>query len=167
MTSSTSNSKGVSKLLGHIILLALIVLAINQLLLAALPFVWGDDHFNIRFNYYMDNRESFDTLFIGSSRVYRQMDPAAYDQEMAAFNPLGSYNLGAPANFYPQTYRTFREILANKPQELQTIFFELTPAPLRPEPKNWHTLRQIYWYDPDTTLDLLRSLWTADIETSR
>jgi len=56
--------------------------------------------------------------------------------------------------------------MANKPGALQTIIFELTEVPLRPSPKNWHTLRQIYWYEPDTTVDLLRSLWTADIDTA-
>ena len=164
MTSSTSSSKGISRLLGRIALLAIIVLTINQLILAALPFAWGDDHFNPRFNYYRANRETYDTLFIGSSRVFRHMDPAAYDQEMAPFAPAASYNLGAPANLFPQTTRTFHEILASKPQALQTIIFELTELPLRPPPENWHTLRQIYWYDAGTTLDLLRLLWTTDIE---
>jgi len=164
MISSTSNSKSAGNLILRIALLGLIVIAINQLVIASLPFAWGEIPFNNRFNFYQANKEEFDTIFIGSSRTHRQIDPEIFDNQLASIAPSNSFNLGAGANFFPKTYRTFREVLADKPERLKTIIFEFTVTRILPQPENWHTLEQTYWSDRETVQYLLQSTWNEDID---
>ncbi|MES2570644.1 MAG: hypothetical protein V4710_11400, partial [Verrucomicrobiota bacterium] len=53
--------------------------------------------------YFARHRDEYDTLFIGSSRVYRQIDPALFDQvTREAGVPTRSFNLGIDSMFSPE-----------------------------------------------------------------
>lgn len=151
-------------LLLNIGLLGVIIILINQALLAVLPYPWGEEDFNVRFEHYLANQEAYNTLFVGSSRTYRHIDPAVFDQEMAAGSErTHSFNLGVPANSFPKTAVTVKQILAHNPDGLQTILFELTPFSIGwMQEDNYLTRRQIYWVDVDTLLYQLRSMWQSD-----
>jgi hypothetical protein len=163
MTSSTSSSRDAVKLLLNIGLLALIVIMINQIVMAFLPYPWGEPKFKNKYDHYLANQHEYDTLFIGSSLTDRHIDPAVFDQEVAGSQRLHSYNLGADGNYFPKAYLTLKDLLANRPENLKLVFFELMISDDLPEQKNWHTTRQVYWYDLDTTLYLLKSLWQSDV----
>ncbi len=163
MSSSTSSSNGAVKLLRNIFLLLAIVVVINQLILALLPYSWADAAFNDRYLGYLDQRGAYDTLFIGSSMTQRHVDPAVFDEQMAGSAATHAYNLGAGAHFFPMTARTFQVVLADKPPELERVFFELMWTNPRPDEGRWHTARQVFWQNGALTRYLLRSLWRADV----
>ncbi|HEX6885258.1 MAG TPA: hypothetical protein VF530_17930 [Planctomycetota bacterium] len=102
----------------------------------------------------------YDTLFLGSSLVHRQVSPAVYDAELAARGlPSSSFNFGILGMVPPESYYLLERILDERPPNLRTVFLELSSLQLRV--KREHTRRFDYWHSPRTTLDVVRGIRSA------
>jgi len=109
----------------------------------------------------------YDTLFIGSSLVHRQVSPAVYDAELAARGLEScSFNFGVLGMVPPESYYLLERILDERPPRLRTVFLELSSLQLRV--KREHTRRFDYWHSPRTTLDVVRAIrgagWDRAVE---
>jgi hypothetical protein len=99
----------------------------------------------------------YDTLFLGSSLVHRQVSPAVYDAELAALGLEScSFNFGVLGMVPPESYYLLERILDERPPNLRTVFLELSSLQLRV--KREHTRRFDYWHSPRTTLDVVRAI---------
>ncbi len=145
-------------------LLGLIVLGINQAVIRLLPFGWGEAAVLEKVRFFEENRDDYNTLFIGSSRTYRHLSPELFDRSVSRDLGIRSFNLGAPSYFFPKTAILFREIMEEKPPRLRYVVFELSKAADRPGERNLHTKELKYWYDLESTLLLMRTILESDEE---
>jgi hypothetical protein len=94
------------------------------------------------------HRDDYDTIFLGSSRVYHGIDPATFDAAMAAGGePSHSYNLGIDGMLPPETFYVIDQLLATKPRRLRRIFIELEDVQISIAPEHVRTRRALYWHD--------------------
>ncbi len=106
---------------------------------------------NIRFStkyvHYLKKEKEYNTLFLGSSRTYRQINPAIIDADMQDVK-MKSYNLGAPGTFNPEALYLFEMIMENTSADspLRYVFVELTElSPMKFE--NWFAPQSYYYLD--------------------
>jgi hypothetical protein len=90
----------------------------------------------------------YDTIFLGSSRVYHGVNPATFDAAMAAGGqPAHSYNLGIDGMLPPETFYVIDQLLGAKPRGLRRIFIELEDVQISVAPEHVRTRRALYWHD--------------------
>lgn len=101
--------------------------------------------------------EVYDTLFVGSSTLYRGVSPAVYDAELAARGIAArSFNFGVLGMVPPETYYLLERILALRPPRLATVYLEL--AFFQKRVKRTHSRRFDYWHTPAQTANVLRAI---------
>ena len=68
--------------------------------------------------YFARHKDEYDAVFVGSSRVYRQIAPGVFDRQVAASTgrAMRSFNLGAPSMFLPESLYVIDRILAQRPR---------------------------------------------------
>jgi hypothetical protein len=100
--------------------------------------------------------DQYDTLFLGSSRIYFQVVPSIFDElTAAAGRPTQSFNAGVAALRPPEDAFVLEQILAHPPQHLRYIFVEA--APLRTRLETLESQRAVYWHD----WKRMRALWRS------
>lgn len=110
-----------------------------------------------KIEYLASHRHQFDTLFIGSSRVYFQIIPSLFDETTArAGRPTRSFNAGVSALRPPEDAFFLERILARPSTQLRYVFVEATAVGTRPE--NLGSVRAVYWHDWRRLCVLWRSI---------
>lgn len=75
-----------------------------------------------KYKYLKEHKNDLDTIFIGSSRTYRHINPKSFNKE----STLRSYNLGVPDLRPPQTILLLDKLFNTlKDSKIKHIFFEL------------------------------------------
>ena len=98
--------------------------------------------------YFARHKNEFDAVFVGSSRVYRQISPGVFDAQVTAATgrPMRSFNLGAPSMFLPESLFVIDRILAQRPARLRWMFIELDDPKPRLEEHAGLVRREVYWH---------------------
>lgn len=111
--------------------------------------------------YYLENADQYDTIFVGSSRVARHIDPALFDAEMELSGRTSrSFDLGFPGcAFLEVKYLLENEVLASKPKNLKRAIVELQVMAIEIAEKNRATNRVVYWHDFDSTWRSIHVAW--------
>lgn len=101
-----------------------------------------------KFAYFARHKDEFDAVFIGSSRVYRQIVPQLFDAQVssATGQPMNSFNLGAPSMFLPESLFTIDRVVALRPARLRWMFIELDDPRPRLEEHAGLVQREVYWH---------------------
>ncbi len=108
--------------------------------------------------------EPVDAVFIGSSRVYRQLDPARFDARLAAQGqPMRSLNLGMQGMRFPETLYLAERFLERKPPGMRYLFLELSEYETAIEEENRLSERTVYWHSWPVTALLLRALASEEL----
>ncbi|MHC4384587.1 MAG: hypothetical protein ACYS0J_17355, partial [Planctomycetota bacterium] len=79
----------------HVVLFLIAFVGTCHLLGAMLP---QSPHstVSLKLDHFAEHKDEYDTIFLGSSHVYRGIDPEAFDRETAALGfPTRSFNFGA------------------------------------------------------------------------
>jgi hypothetical protein len=93
----------------------------------------------------IQEKEKFNLFFLGSSTVYRQIDPIIIDRLNTQYRTK-SFNLGAPATFSPQTYYLLEEILKDDELSKDLNYIVLDLMDINPILKDLkHQARSTYW----------------------
>lgn len=99
-----------------------------------------------------ERADEYDTLFLGSSRVYHQIIPAQFDRATAEQGmPTRSFNLGIDGMRAPEDAYVLDHFLAMKPQRLRWVFVELAGIRLEITKGMRGSIRAAYWHDLDRT----------------
>jgi hypothetical protein len=103
--------------------------------------------FATKYAHYKEQDNQYNALFIGSSRIYREIDPEIIDSALVDFK-FKSYNLGVSATFIPESYYLLETLLGNNSSEasLRFVFVELndlTPIKMA----NWFAPQSYYYLD--------------------
>jgi hypothetical protein len=103
------------------ILFSAIYLTISVIIRFLVPYYWGNPWVGAKFKEAKAEIQKSNAIFIGSSRVYRQIIPQIFD----SITGLQSYNLGAPATYTPQTYYLLENYTKSDSTNLSYCFIEL------------------------------------------
>lgn len=110
---------------------------------------------------WQQHKDAFDVLFFGSSRMYRGVIPAVFDERLGQRgHELQSYNLGMRAMLPHETNELLRRVLAEEPARLRWVVLELADWPPRRE--NDFAARTVAWHDLPETLSAMRTRWLED-----
>ena len=114
-----------------------------------------------KWNYWKQNKDSFDTLFIGTSRTFRGVMPSLFDQlTQEAGVATRSYNFGVDGMFPPEDAYVAEHLLRDPPKKLRWVFIEMGVFISGFEGRPPESVRTIYWHDwPRTWLSIRETLW--------
>jgi len=127
-----------------------------------LPFPEIDGGVSQKFRFFAAHKDEFDTLFIGSSRVYFQISPAIFDRVTRESGlPTHSFNFGIGGMYLPETSYLLEQILNLKPRNLRWVFIEYDELQTKWSPENQTSQRALYWADWKRVSLLLRKLTDA------
>jgi len=129
---------------------------------AILPFPEIDGGVSQKFRFFAAHKDEFDTLFIGSSRIYFQISPAVFDRVTRESGlPTHSFNFGIGGMYLPETAYLLEQILNLKPRNLKWVFIEYDEMQTKWSPENQTSRRALYWADWKRVSLLLRKLTDA------
>lgn len=104
-----------------------------------------------------EHADRYDTLFLGSSRIYYQIIPALFDQLAAERGlPTRSFNAAIAGMRPPEDAFYFDYILRDAPKNLRWVFIELAALRTAVDPDKRGTVRAVYWHDWARTWLLFR-----------
>lgn len=138
-------------------LLLLLVFLVLQAMTAMLPYWNGNEvYHDKRLQLLTDSSlQGTNTLFIGTSHVYRQLDPAVFDTACRTSQATRSYNLAVNALFTPESNWLYRQMLNDDfVPNLKYVILEVGPVNLSRNVIN--TKRGQYWL---TSSQYLKALW--------
>jgi hypothetical protein len=131
---------------------------------AVLPFPEIDGGVSQKFRFFSEHKDEFDTLFIGSSRIYFQISPAVFDRVTSEDGlPTHSFNFGIGGMFLPESAYLLEQILNLKPRNLKWIFIEYDEMQTKWSIENQTSRRALYWADWKRVSLVLRKLTHAGI----
>lgn len=111
--------------------------------------------------HYVEHRNDYNALLIGTSRTYRGLMPTIFDQLTAqAGVPTKTFNFGIDGMFPPEDAFVSDKILQSPPKNLRWVFIELGLFIDDFEGRDPDSVRVVYWHDLKRTLLTSRSrLW--------
>ena len=110
-----------------------------------------------------DHGDEFDTLFLGSSRTYRQIIPELFDRGMAAVGQsTRSFNLGIDGMRPPEDTYVLEQILGHRKTPVRWVLVECNALRLSMREEDQETLRAVYWHDWKRLVTLFRRAFLAD-----
>jgi hypothetical protein len=126
---------------------------------AILPFPEIDGGVSQKFRFFAAHKDEFDTLFIGSSRIYFQISPAIFDRVTREGGlPTRSFNFGIGGMYLPESAYLLEQILKLKPRNLRWVFIEYDEMQTKWSPENQTSRRALYWADWKRVSLLLRKV---------
>lgn len=101
-----------------------------------------------KLRYFVEHKDEFDTLFVGSSHIYREVIPETFDRAAAAHGVrTRSFNLAIGGMQPPESFYFLDQVLRAKPANLKWVFVELQELqPKWPKEKR-ETRRFLYWHN--------------------
>ena len=108
------------------------------------------------------HKDEYDAIFIGSSRIYRQVSPSLFDRVMRdRGHNIHSFNFGLFGMKLPETYFWLAHVLSKHPQKLQWVFIEANLNNAYEPLANARTNRVMYWHTFPQTLATLKYVFAA------
>lgn len=107
-----------------------------------LPYHYGNRIFSEKIQLYRQNKQNYNTVFFGSSRIHNQINPTVFDKERKG---LKSFNFGVRATFNPESYFLLENFLKSKDSDgIKYVFLEVLKLS-DIDPSNSLTIRGYYW----------------------
>jgi hypothetical protein len=101
-----------------------------------------------KLRFYDAHKDEFDTVFIGTSRIYHQVSPEIFDRKMAERGmPTHSFNLGVSGMHPPESFLLLERFLKLKPTKLKWVFIEFEEVQASWDQERRGTHRLLYWHN--------------------
>ena len=124
----------------------------------------GDGLLSAKLRQYDEIAEQVDTVLIGSSRIYRHLDPVVYDQVRAERGEQGlSFNLGVP-DMRMLEVLYLAEWVFERSDSVELLIIEATVDPLELPDWNREAERTVAWHDQKAMSRIRRGI--AQLEVS-
>lgn len=127
----------IKKLIAFVLIVYFLMHCYNQLL----PYYWGNQGWVTKMDLLKSQPNEYNTFFIGSSRIYRQVNPMVFDSISKTTN---SFNLGFAATFNPETYYLLNGLLKDDDFKVRNLVVEMQPL-IRISKVNNHTRKVKYF----------------------
>ena len=135
-------------------LLLVVSIALRILLFNGLSSPTGSKILNSKV-YDLKKYPDVNTLFLGSSRVYRHFNTNVIDS--LSFGEINSYNLGAPNTFNPEIYTFYDNLLKKSFYNLNIKYIFIEMASIRAHGANLPlTFKEIYWINSTELLWIIK-----------
>lgn len=139
------------QLVKKIALLLLLVLFANGIInyLFIQPnttYSWGYDRIHAKRQFLKENNANINSLFLGSSAMYRHIDPALFDAHVDSSVATRSFNFGIEAMFPSQAIYLYKNLLAQDSVDLDYVFMDMFEIGNFFLIANVHRKRTHYWY---------------------
>ena len=119
----------------------------------------GSDLLGQKMSQFLDGADTYRAVFIGSSRVYRQLEPDAFDAVFAESGvAMRSFNLGAPDMRMLEVLFLARWLLDAEPRRLELLVVDAESDPLSIREVNLRSDRIVRWHDPRNFAAILREV---------
>jgi hypothetical protein len=129
----------------------LLLITVNEVIDELMPYYWGNPWYGAKIMHLesLPVNERPNTYFLGSSRVYRQINPAVFDSTFQTLtgSQITSFNLGAIATFAPQTYYLYDKFLESDFAYNTDYFFMELMNVTRINDDVLFQERNTYWHD--------------------
>lgn len=103
----------------------------------------GESLFTSKLHYYQNNQKSFNTVFFGSSRIYRHVNPIIFDSVLVE-KKICSFNFGTPSTVNPEVYFLYENFIKRiKNTQVKYAIIELSH--FNNSIKNANTTKGSYW----------------------
>jgi len=110
------------------------------------------------------HKDEYDIVFLGSSQIYRHVDPAVLDPLLAAAGyPLRSFNFGVSGMDALETRYVLEQVIAMKPARLRWLVTDFQRMGILLTGDNHRTPRVTSWHDLGSTLLALRLVLESDM----
>jgi hypothetical protein len=112
-----------------------------------------------KLEYFTQHKDEFDTLIVGTSRLYYNVSPEIFDQTTSENGlPTRTFNFGIDGMHPPENFYVLEQVLKTKPRNLKWVVLEMGDIQVR-----WDnilgTQRVVYWHDwPRTALTLKKAM---------
>jgi len=108
-----------------------------------------------------EDADAYDTLFVGSSRIFHQIVPSRFEHHAAVRGmSVRSFNLGLDGMRPPEDGYLLDQVLARKPQRLRWVFVEIGSIRLVLGEERRNSLRAQYWHDYERVALLMQNATT-------
>ena len=113
-----------------------------------------------KLDYFRAHASSYSVVFLGSSVVYRQIDPNLFDRELGNAGARSrSFNFGAPGMENGEADHLVHEIFSARPNQLRYLFLDVSlPSLGLGDPR---TARFAAWHSVPATAHSLGAIWRA------
>ncbi|MDQ3049931.1 MAG: hypothetical protein M3Q95_03495 [Bacteroidota bacterium] len=142
-----------------IFLMSLVLHLVFYPSLSVTPWTWGSDLLQFKRQQVVESQEKFNCLIIGSSRVYRQVNPALLDSLIDS--PLNTYNMGVNWLFAPESFYVMDQLVSTDSVPLKCVIIELSKI-RSIDYSNLHTARTKYWYNFSNFVFTLRAVASSN-----
>ena len=117
-----------------------------------------------KFEHFAEHGDAYDVVFLGSSRMWRSIIPARFDEDMARRGtPTRSYNFGVGGMRVWEMDYVFRRLVELAPERLHTVLIEGGDwDPDFPSKANTFASRSVYWHDRTGTTQAVVASLRAD-----
>lgn len=114
-----------------------------------------------KWDHWLAHKDEYDTVFIGTSRTYRGISPALFDEATAAAGvPTRSFNFGIDAMLPPEDAYVAEYVLRNSSRKLKWVFIELGVFVDDFEDRDPDSIRSRHWHDwRRSSLCIQATLW--------
>lgn len=126
-----------------------------------MPAFWGNQEVCEKVNY-IENRKNLNTVFIGSSKIKRQIIPGIFDS--VTQNKTASFNLGCNGLFIPESFQLIDFLMDST--SIKNIIFEVRPL-YHIYPENLHITRTIYYHTWSSYFETINNAINANLPLSR
>lgn len=118
-----------------------------------------------KFEVFVENEDEYDAVFFGSSRIARSVVPEFFEEILEEEGiRWKTYNLGIPAMEAFEADYLIRKVLERKPARLKWVLVEANKWDLGTPEFGKYTERSVFWHSIPETRNLLKYIWTFDIE---
>lgn len=133
--------------------------ATSWLLHALLPPAIPDD-VEAKLKFFAEHKDEFDTILLGSSRIYHAISPEIFDKTTSENGvQTRTFNFGVNGMFPAETFYFLEQILKTKPRNLKWVVIEMEEIQNKWTDQELGTQRVLYWHDwPRTVLTLKKTL---------
>ena len=123
----------------------------------------------LKLRWYQSQKDAVDVVFLGSSHVLRQIDPAVFDQERGvAEGEAHAINLGLQWMGLPEELYLLQRLLEEEPKRLRWVVVEARSflSGMPGEERNDFTARRLDWHTREITALLLSELRHQDLPSA-
>lgn len=122
---------------------------------------WGSSNLELKRKLLITNPDKYNTCFIGSSRVWKQINPGLFDSLVNEKINARSVNLGENWFFAPETHYFLRNLLDEEKFKPKYILMELSKIKTI-DFMNIHTNRMHYWCNPKDNSFAVKAIMSSN-----